>query len=546
MAREVESSLVAAFQFDRTVPSFDDKILVIHNCEYIRLDTDTFGPIWYWDGSQQKWDDQGSTVAIATSGMKWGSKRMLDFTGGNFSYYGGSHYGQVWGRPTNVNIQSFAMWVQPAYSGSPSSNPIAYYGQGSNNWGGGTYNSNVFYHDNADGKLKFLQWSQTHNVLTGITASSSAWSPVSGTWYLLEVCFDYVNGNQFIYVDGVLVGASSYVNASINAFQREYNFVGCPDNDSMGGFTEQFAADYYVQEIVLYDGLWHTSGYSVDDRPTLQKWSEGGNPYECKFARDMTEEHEWRKVATARGGWLKSDLEIDTSDPKFGGGALNFSNPPYGPAVRWFDLDAEMLGAVGPLGTVAYWFRQNSSPSFADYQYHLKLEFDTDIIGNTNIDGNGIFLYQNSAGSFQAGAYPASGNPAYVLVSNPFTTGQWHHVEFSWDCRGAPYNNRNCWLYIDGTLIDSMDPGTWYGYTMSGGCKALYIGDRFNGGSNFHDFAIDELCFYDEILHATNFTPPTEAYNFDPPPDTRLLVAAASGLARDPKTGLYIGAGIQR
>lgn len=495
--------------------TFDPKILAINDCQHGRDSVDRLYWPWYWDGSRLAGDDHGTTANITTSGTKWGLPSCVDLSAVGENRWVTRHFSNVFGRPADVRIYSISCWVKPTYSGTPV-NSIEFMGVGAQSISAGSYNTGQLFHSRVDGKLKWLQWSESHGSIAGITASDNPWSPVSGQWYYLEFCFDYVNGNQYLFIDGELVGTSGIIRTGINGFQREDIIVGAHANvDSLYPAEGPFYSSHYVQEITLYDGIWHTASYDVVDRPMLERFQDFGNPYHLDYARDLPEGDEYKLTPFGFGGWIKNDVGISEADPKFDAN-LETVNPPYFPALVYFGEG--LVDSLGSEGTIEYFFRQNGSPTFADEQEHFRIRWGDPWL-DSGYNTNAIYCYQYINGNLRV-VINHSGSVSAVTLDavNPFTPGQWHHVEIAFKIDGAV---RQGYLFIDGALVDSQD--TTGSPARTTGCLALYIGDNEVGNGSYADFGMDEFLIWETVKHTSVFIPRTEPLRFvDPDPPVPL------------------------
>ena len=176
MARIVPPSLLVCGQWNQASPALDEDILVINDCRYGSDASDRL----YWpytrNGQDVQGDDQGTVANMTATGTKWGMAQMVDLSNVGNNRWVTRDFGGSFARPTDLRKMSFAMWVQPTYSGTPATN-VAFGGPGGQGWSGGTYNAGSLYHASADGKLKYIQYGSTHGVALGTTESSSAWNP---------------------------------------------------------------------------------------------------------------------------------------------------------------------------------------------------------------------------------------------------------------------------------------------------------------------------------------------------------------------------------
>lgn len=487
---------------------FDEKILVINDCQHGRDSFDILYWPWYWDGSRISGDDQGTVANITTSGTKWGLSSCVDLSNVGNNRWVQRHYSQVFGRPTDHRIMTFSLWVKPTYSGTPSGNSIQYFGLGDQSWSASGYNQGSLVHSNVDGKLKWMQWNQSYQPV-GHTSSSLPWNPIAGQWYFLEIAFDYVNGNQYLFIDGELVGHTTYT-AAISTFRREYIILGAQYGSPTGG-EGPYDTSFYIQEVTIYDGVWHTETFELVDRPMLERFQDFGNPYHLDYARDLPEGDEYKLTPFGFGGWIKNDVGISEVDPKFDAN-LETVNPPYFPALVYFG--SGLVDSLGSEGTIEYFFRQNGSPTFPDEQEHFRIR-----VGDPWLDysysANAIYVYQYTNGNLHVQINHSGSTSAVTLdATNPFTPGQWHHVEIAFKIDGAV---RQGYLFIDGALVDSQN--TTGSPSRAAGCLALYIGDNEVGNGNYADFGMDEFLIWETVQHTSAFIPRTEPLRFvDPDP----------------------------
>jgi hypothetical protein len=442
----------------------------------------------------------------------------------------------MFGRPTDTRIVSWAAWVKPDYSGTPSTNPIGFFGPGSQSWSGGTYNSGLLFHD-TDGKLKWIQYGSTHGAPIGTTQSTGNFNPDGTSWYFLEFCHDYQGGNQYLFIDGTLVGTSSHT-GTMTTTSRDSFMFGCPAN--MGAFMTQANTSHYIQELTIYDGVWHTSSYTVDDRPMLEKIQEEGMPFVLDYVRDLAAGAEYMKTPLPRGNTMATTVGIDTTTPKFGGGALTCIAQPAFPRLGW--LGSGIVSTLGNAGTISYWFKQIGTPAFADDQEHFRI-MDGDFFRYNGVNSNSIKCFQYTSGNLRVEINHSGSTTAVALdATNPFTPGTWHHVEIGFNVDGV---DREGWLFIDGVLVDSQ--ATTGSPSRAAGATRLMVGDNEVGNQNYSNFSMDEFLVFEVVQHTSGFTPPTSEINFESDYETDAIVYALSGdamvgrLTQDIATGLREG-----
>lgn len=160
-----------------------------------------------------------------------------------------------------------------------------------------------------------------------------------------------------------------------------------------------------------------------------------------------------------------------------------------------------------------------SSLSIPDGTSYLTIPSSTDFDLGTGDFTIGSWVYitsfnQNLQGFFNIGTY-ASGclaritpteiefwlNGAQYARANTFTTGAFHHVEYS-RVAGQLY------FFVNGTLL-----GTPVEASGSIGAGAVTIGRSSHNGGEWLNGFLDDLVVIKGIgLHTSNFTPPDEAY----------------------------------
>jgi hypothetical protein len=536
------SDLLLGVHWNNAAPALDTNILVINDGQQIDAAINKF----YWSyfqpaGYFAEGTDQSTNPWETASGTKWGFAKCIDLTAGTVNgdrYVTRDFAHSVFGGPTNQRIRSFAVWIKPAYSGTPGTT-IAFGGPGGQSWSGGTYNSGMLYHSATDGKLKFIHFGSSHGTPIGTTASSSAWSPTSGQWYLLEVSFDYSGGQQFVFIDGTVVGQSTHT-GTMTGTSADYWIVGAPNVSTFMGAEGPVITNHYQQELVLYDGLWHTTSYTVDDRPWLEKIQETGMPFVLDYVRDLAVGAEYMKTPLPRDRTMETTVGIDTIGPKFGGGCLTSIDPPNFPRLGWWG--AGLVSTLGNAGTISYWFKQLGTPPFTDDQVHFHIR-DGDFWRYNGANSNTVKAFQYTSGNLRVEINHSGSVAAVVLDAvTPFTLGDWHHVEIGFNIDGV---DREGWLFIDGVQVDSQ--ATSGSPSRAAGATRLLIGDDEYGNQDYSNFSMDEFLVFEVVQHTSGFTPPTSEINFENSYETDLIAYATSGdlmsgrLTQNIATGLREG-----
>lgn len=155
------------------------------------------------------------------------------------------------------------IWLKPGYSGTPSSNQTFFAISKNIN------NANNIYvtHVQTSGKILIAILSDIGAGIVYGYASASAWSPVAGTTYELELNFDITAGHTRLFIDGVLFG-SDQTNTGTRTTDVGTLVVGNLFDGGAGNYTEAFIGE--ILAVKLFSTVQHTSNFTPEAIPNYR------------------------------------------------------------------------------------------------------------------------------------------------------------------------------------------------------------------------------------------------------------------------------------
>lgn len=156
------------------------------------------------------------------------------------------------GNTTNATVGCFRVKVQPQYSGTPGAQQdFCNISNGSNS------NNRITMFHATDGNIKVRCYDSSGSQQLEI---SYAWSPTAGTDYELEFNFD--GSTQRLFIDGSVVATDNTSWTRSGAGTERINI-----GRSAPG------ADFWVDWIIVFDQVQHTTTYALSDEPTATAYS---------------------------------------------------------------------------------------------------------------------------------------------------------------------------------------------------------------------------------------------------------------------------------
>jgi hypothetical protein len=172
---------------------------------------------------------------------------------------------------------------------------------------------------------------------------------------------------------------------------------------------------------------------------------------------------------------------------KFGGKALNLT----GDTQKYIDYDSSNISIMPQIGTINFYlkFDYTGTPS------HTITILD---IGNSGNNVNKIRLTHNSDGNLYFSLFDRTATKLFDITTAWSANEAWHEIEISYDL-----NNGNHNLFIDGIS---------YGTSSVTGTRTNVF-DFIRLGGTYSDFYIDDLAFFNTVLHTSNYTPRNIAFS---------------------------------
>jgi hypothetical protein len=463
-------------------------VLCVHSVE------DTTVDAWnnwsYWDYAVYGGTTgmQGYNGAVLTNAGKWGS-RTWDLRGsGNRHVYSGVG-GEIFdGRLTDNRVASMSAWVCPNYNGSPATSvglfAWAYY-----DWSGGSYNAAIVYHDAASGKLSIGFGTPVHAVIVGPVQSTVAWNPTAGTWYHIETCWNLATGNQYLFIDGILVGTGA-----LTCARNACKYAGFGRVDNMpAGLGGPHVSDHYVQDLVFFDGVRHTADFPV---PTTPETYVLENPFNLTYARGGGS-----LLGRPRGTYPPTRIGIDGVDPKVGAGCFDLSLTTESTHTAYIGFG--LIDELENTGTVSFWvWVPAGAPTATEYFFLVSN-------GTFSVINYGeIYVAYTTAKELRFAMRNATGTSIFDQTKAWGPAAGWHHIEVAFDTVGNRYL-----IFADGIKLHD-SAGTAGNRVAIPNNRTLCIGNTASGTSTYNEFKIDDFRIYDNIKHTADFVPDTTELDF--------------------------------
>ncbi len=154
------------------------------------------------------------------------------------------------------------------------------------------------------------------------------------------------------------------------------------------------------------------------------------------------------------------------------------------------DTGVDLSGAVGPVGTIDFWYKSNRNWAGGGDRALLDASFNSHY----------FFLMLRDNGRLRFALEDGNGGDYSVDTGNlGFSAGQWVHIAVTWDLPGDRLE-----IYVDAALVANETPST-SGVLADVG--TLYLGDNRstyhpNGTGRSADGVMDEVRIYDSVLSA--------------------------------------------
>lgn len=449
----------------------------------------------YCRGGEYEAGSYYNGAAILYSGQKFGSGYLSLAGGGNKRVSMRDYNVRGHNSLTDRRIGTISMWIKPAYSGTPGSS-VGFWSWGYMSWSASGYNQITIWHDTSDGKIKASFWNNARTLI-GTIASASAFNPVADTWYHVELGFDLLNGNQYLFVDGALVATGS-LTGTRSTTGCDYMTLGFVDAMPVGG---THISNHGLDDLVIYDKVLHTTGFTppaASIRDTLI------SPYRFYYMKGdgCTLGHPESSVVDTN-----TRLAIDNVNYKVGSGCLDLSNATTRVRLRY--MGAGVIDDLGDTGTFQFWVKvQSATPASPN----IFVDVRTRAMG-TYANRQQITIKQVYSGgnNYLSVDIKNSTGVAWKSWSQPWTVvpGQWYHVEVAFDMT-AP----RLLIFIDGIKV--ADDTSGLTATRGTGALALLLGNDTSGSSSYTSFELDDLRIWDDIKHTADFSPPTTELSFIP------------------------------